>query len=574
MHPIIGANRAPYPPRPHLWVAHGEPYKQSNQRRPDITPAGGKKSATPHTTKRKRGKALFLWELASEVMRWGSAEGLCASIIRLYIHLFGGASPTPTDRQANKANEQTAEIQTKRFRYMNKIRSLIAPLRRVSLARLNASVILFVAAIAAVILANSPLSAWYYDLLKYPIEVKILGWELFTHHGQTMTLYEFVNDYLMAIFFFIVGLEIKQEMTVGELSTVKKSMLPIIAALGGMVVPVLLFFSVVHEGPGAMGAAVPMATDIAFALALISALGKRVPATLRIFLMALAVVDDIGGIIIIALFYSSGIVWTPLMIAGAVLLGVVLLGRAGVEHPLFYLMAFFLVWQLFLISGLHATIAGVVVALCIPITSRVRIDRLRAMLRRQFDSLPLSEQRERRGASVLSHGQMHITDKLKRTLGRVVSPVQALEHGLAPIVSFIILPLFAFANAGVSFEGLSADGLFGVPLAILLGLFPGKAIGITLFTWAAITLGICTWPAGMNLRRLIPLSIFGGIGFTVSLFIASLAYGTAYPELLNQAKVGIFAGTILSGVVGYLWLGKVIGKGDELNCGEADHQPH
>lgn len=443
---------------------------------------------------------------------------------------------------------------------MGKLNNIIAPLRRVSIPRPNASVLLFVSALVAVALANSPWSDWYHSVLSYPIEVKVLGVELFSHHGHTMTLYEFINDFLMAIFFFVVGLEIKQEMIVGELSTVKKSLLPVIAALGGMIVPVLCFFAVQSENPGALGAAIPMATDIAFALALIGALGSRVPSSLRIFLMALAVVDDIGGIIIIALFYSSGVVWTPLIIAAGVLLLVLLAGRMGVEHPVFYILAFFGVWQLFLLSGLHATIAGVATALCIPMTSKVRIDRLRQELRNIFEHMPLDAQREHRGAIALSHDQLHVTGSLRKALGRVVSPVQTLEHLYSPLVNFVILPLFAFANAGVSFAEISSEGLLGVPLAVFLGLFPGKAIGITLFTWAAIMLGICAWPEGMNLRRLVPLSVFGGIGFTVSLFIATLAYGGAYPELLNQAKLGIFVGTILSGVVGYIWLGRVIGR--------------
>ncbi len=445
---------------------------------------------------------------------------------------------------------------------MGKLDNFIAPLRRISIPRPNATVLLFVAALIAVILANSPLSEWYQSVLSYPMEVKVLGWELFTHHGHTMSLYEFINDFLMAIFFLVVGLEIKQEMTVGELSSVKKSLLPVIAAVGGMMVPVAFFFAVQHENPGALGAAIPMATDIAFALALIAALGPRIPSSLRIFLMALAVVDDIGGIIIIALFYSSGIVWTPLIIAAGVLMLILIAGRMGVEHPIFYGLMFFVVWQLFLVSGLHATIAGVVTALCVPISSQVHIHRLRQELRAIYDRMPLDNHKEGKGALVLSHDQMHATGDLRKTLSRAVSPVQTLEHMYAPLVSYIILPLFAFANAGVSFGDISADGILGVPTAIMLGLFPGKMIGITLFTWAAVTLGICAWPTGMNLKRLMPLSVFGGVGFTVSLFIANLAYGAEYPDLLNQAKLGIFAGTIISGILGYLWLGSVVGKGN------------
>lgn len=442
---------------------------------------------------------------------------------------------------------------------MSKLNNLLAPLRWVSIPKPNATILLFVASLLAIALANMPWSAWWYRaILDYPFEVRILGWELFVHHGHTMTVGQFINDFLMAIFFFVVGLEIKQEMTVGELSTPKKAMLPVLAALGGMVVPVALFYSVEHSLPGSLGAAIPMATDIAFALALIAALGDRIPSSLRVFLMALAVVDDIGGIIIIALFYGDPVVWTPLILAIGVLILIYVLGRMGVDHPGFYMLGFFAVWQLFLYSGLHTTIAGVLTALCIPMTSKIRIEDLRSELRRNYEHMPLEDHKESDGILVLSHDQLHVASALKRTLGYAVSPVQRLEHSLSPIVGYLVLPLFAFANAGVTFEGISVDGLMGVPLAILLGLFPGKMIGISLFTWVAIALGICAWPSGMNLKRLIPLSIFGGIGFTVSLFIASLAYGSQYPDLLNQAKLGIFAGTVLSGVVGYIWLGAVV----------------
>ncbi len=218
---------------------------------------------------------------------------------------------------------------------MGKLDNLMAPLRVISIPRPNATVLLFLAAVIAVILANSPLNDWYQSVLNYPIEVKVLGFELFQHHGHTMSLSLFVNDFLMAIFFLVVGLEIKQEMVVGELSSVKKSLLPVIAAIGGMIVPVLLFYAVASEEPASLGSAIPMATDIAFALALIAALGSGVPSSLRIFLMALAVVDDIGGIIIIALFYSSGVVYTPLIIAWLILLVIYIAGRMGVSHPLF-----------------------------------------------------------------------------------------------------------------------------------------------------------------------------------------------------------------------------------------------
>lgn len=214
---------------------------------------------------------------------------------------------------------------------------------------------------------------------------------------------------------------------------------------------------------------------------------------------------------------------------------------------------FFIVWQLFLVSGIHTTIAGVLVALCVPMTTRVGIDKLQLALREQFKDLSF-DHKAKDNKVVLSHGQIEVTRELRKTLGRSISPVQTIEHMLSPLVSYFILPLFAFVNAGVSFDGIDSNGLFGVPLAIFLGLFLGKPVGISLFTWVAIRLGVSSWPTGMNLGRLMAVSVFGGVGFTVSLFIAALSYGSAYPELLNQAKLGIFAGTIASAAVGYLWL--------------------
>ncbi len=433
----------------------------------------------------------------------------------------------------------------------NKERELFSPQRRIILPRFNGSVLLMLAALIAIIWANSPWAGTYFEILKYPIEVKVFGFQLFAHHGEVMDLGTFVNDALMAIFFFVVGLEIKQELIVGELSSFKKALLPMIAAVGGMLVPVLLFLSVCNTEPFSKGAAIPMATDIAFAMALISALGSRVPSSLRVFLMALAVVDDIGGIIIIAIFYSSHIAWVYVMIAMGVLLLIYILGKLGVEHRGFYFLMFFIVWFLFLHSGLHATISGVLVALAIPLATTVRIEELEDLLSDQLTSVSQDAHKVgRKGAVVLSAHQMHMTERLKATLGQSISPVQAMEHNLSPIVSMIILPLFAFVNAGVTFGEVSS--LMTIPLAVFLGLFPGKAIGITLFTWLAIKLKISSWPEGMNLKNLIPLSIFGGIGFTVSLFIATLSY----PEgvMLNEAKIGIFAGTLLSAIIGFIYL--------------------
>ena len=427
-------------------------------------------------------------------------------------------------------------------------------LSRLRAYRPNPSVLLFIATIAAVVIANSPWSHAYTAFLNFPVQIVIGGVELFRHAGHTMTVSQVVNDALMAIFFFLVGLEIKQELLVGELSSPRKALLPVIAALGGMIVPVLFFLAVVHEQPQSIGAAIPMATDIAFALAVVTALGPRVPKGLRIFLAALAVVDDIGGIIVIALFYSSHIAWLPLGIGFALLGLVFLLGRLKIHTLEPYIILGIAIWALFLQSGIHPTIAGVLLALLLPAGTQVHIGKLSSSLH-DLTSRLRGEAREAKGAVVLSHEQLEIIGEIKETATKAISPVQILEHAIAPLVNYFILPLFAFVNAGITFGGISPEGLLGVPLAILLGLFPGKAVGITLFTWVSIRLRLCIAPEGMTFRRLVSLSVLGGIGFTVSLFIANLSYDS--PELvglLNEAKLGIFVGTILSGVVGYILL--------------------
>nr|WP_314648653.1 Na+/H+ antiporter NhaA [uncultured Porphyromonas sp.] len=428
--------------------------------------------------------------------------------------------------------------------------------------RPSPTILLFIATIAAVIIANTGASDLYNAFLNFPVYVSVGGIELFAHSGHTMTVSQVVNDALMAIFFFLVGLEIKQELLVGELSSPKKALLPIIAAFGGMIVPVLFFFVICHQQPESMGAAIPMATDIAFALAVLASLGERVPKSLRVFLAALAVVDDIGGIIVIAIFYSAHVSWLPLAIGIALLGLILLLGRARIHTLEPYLILGVAVWALFLHSGIHPTIAGVLTALCLPAGTKVHIGHLSERLSGLTSHLS-TKAVESNGALVLSHEQLESIQRIRSTAASAISPVQTLEHAIAPCVNYFILPLFAFVNAGVAFGGFSPEALLGIPAAIFLGLFPGKAIGISLFTWLAVKLRMCSLPEGLTVHRLLPLSVLGGIGFTVSLFIANLSYDT--PDLisrLNEAKLGIFAGTIASGLIGYFWLRSTLPQDD------------
>lgn len=446
---------------------------------------------------------------------------------------------------------------------------LINPLSRLTKIRPNATMMLFVAAVLAVVVANSPWSGIYGELLDYPVLLQIGDYNVFSHHGHTMTLLEFVNDALMAVFFFVVGLEIKQEILVGELSDFRKAILPVIGAVGGMIAPVLFYLLVCHSGDEIHGAAIPMATDIAFALAALTALGSRVPPSLKAFLTALAVVDDIGGIIVIAVFYSSHISFILLGIAVALLLGLYLLGRIGVVHRTVYYLGGVIVWTLFVGSGIHATIAGVLLAFTVPVRSKVNMHNLRSEMRMLFNMMPEDERLSSKNVMMLSHGQISLISSLKRKAAMAIPPVQEMESELSSVVNYFILPLFAFVNAGVVLGGVTADQMFGVPLAIVLGLFAGKTLGIFSSTSLFIKSGLGKMPKGMTYHNLLALSVLGGIGFTVALFLASLSFKAVHPDYFNQAKMGIFAGSILSGIVGFLWLRHVLNK-EHQQRGKAD----
>lgn len=440
--------------------------------------------------------------------------------------------------------------------------------------KINPSVFLFLAAILAIIFANTSLRGFYHDLLNAPVIVQIWGYSFFEIHGHPMSVAEFINDALMALFFFSVGLEIKKEMTVGSISSVRKAMLPVIAAVGGMIVPVLVFLSVCHTDPEMRGMAIPMATDIAFALAVLGLLGKKVPTTLKVFLMALAVVDDIGGILVIAIFYSSGIKMIPLLIGLGFVVISYILGRKGVVRSGVYYFLFILVWSFFLHSGIHTTIAGVLLALTIPHKPTIRPRELKEdadWICKYVKQASTAGYVER---DFLHEEEIEDIRRTERRLHRTISPVQVMEHHTSSIVSYFVLPLFAFANSGITFGGFSMDELFGLPLAIFMGLVVGKTIGIFGLTYIFAKLKVIRLSPGITLSNLFGVAFFGGIGFTVSLFIASLAYsglGVYGDTLLNEAKLGILAGTLISGIIGVLVLSAILRK--EKRKGKGAYSP-
>jgi NhaA family Na+:H+ antiporter len=362
---------------------------------------------------------------------------------------------------------------------------------------------LMVAALAALVASNSPL-AWLYDgFLHTPLGIRVGPLAI----DKPLLLW--INDGLMAIFFFLVGLEIKRELLRGELSTFAQAILPALAAVGGMAVPAAIYVAINAGDPSALkGWAIPTATDIAFSVGVLALLGTRIPATLKIFLLALAIIDDLGAILIIALFYTEHLSWAMLAPAAVGVAILWALNARGVMRTAPYALTGIFIWVCVLKSGVHATLAGVVVALAIP---------------------------------------------LRTDTPEQASLLEQLEESLHPWVAFAVLPLFAFANAGVSLQGLSLAKLMEpVPLGIAAGLFPGKMIGILGATWIAVALGLAQKPAGTTWVQLAGLAVLGGIGFTMSLFIGMLAFPD--PAQAAQLRLGVLAGSLLSAVVGYLLL--------------------
>ncbi len=376
-----------------------------------------------------------------------------------------------------------------------------------------------------------------------------------------MDLLAFINDALMAIFFFSIGLEIKREILVGELSSFRQALLPIVAAIGGMIMPVAIFFLFAHGTDYADGSAIPMATDIAFSLGVLAMLGKRVPVSLKIFLTTLAVVDDIGGIIVIATFYSTHIEFGLLAIA-ALLLVVLFIGGAWlkIQNRFFYYSVGGVVWFLFLNSGIHPTIAGVLVALTVPAQPVYEPQKYISRIKRAMSNFSAESEDDNalHKRTILTHEQMNWLKQVESASDKVISPLQQLEDSLHPLVNYLIIPLFAFANAGIFLlDTTPSSAIEGVSLAIICGLVCGKFLGILSFSWLTIKLKLAPMPAHSNWHMMSSVAMLGGIGFTVSIFIATLSFGGGsehMTQLLNHAKLGIVLGSLISGIIGFIWL--------------------
>ncbi|MBR5832949.1 MAG: Na+/H+ antiporter NhaA [Bacteroidales bacterium] len=430
----------------------------------------------------------------------------------------------------------------------------------------NSSVILIGFTVLAMILANWSLtSGWYSDLWTNKVSLSVGEFNLFSHNGHTMTLMEVINDFLMAIFFLSVGLEIKRELRVGELHDPKKALLPVIGACGGMLVPVLFFWLICPDNAEAhRGLAIPMATDIAFSLGVLALFKTRVPGGLKIFLATLAVADDLGGIIVIALFYSGSMHWGFFIAALVCLLIMVGANLLNVRVKSFYVIAGLIMWYLLLNSGVHATIAGVATAFCIPATlKKPTVHYLRRIVEnvdyfRHIHTTTKEEDEDKLVA--LTNEEIHVWKSIESAADKMISPLQDLEDNLHNVINYFVIPLFAFANAGVVLAGMQFADLFsGVSLAIMVGLVAGKFLGVLSFSWIAVRLKMVQLPDNSNWKSFASVCMLCGIGFTVSMFIASLSYGDA-SAMLSQAKLGIILGSVVSALAACVLLNRTLPK--------------
>ena len=380
-----------------------------------------------------------------------------------------------------------------------------------------------------------------------------------------MSLGAVINDFLMAIFFLSVGLEIKREIMVGELSTKEKALLPIIGACGGMLIPVLIFAVFCPADPAMQrGLAIPMATDIAFSLGVLAMFKTRVPVGLKVFLAALAVADDLGGIIVIALFYSSDINMMFMLLSGLCIASMVVGNLMKVRSRAFYVIIGLVLWYMMLNSGIHATIAGVIVAFCIPASLKKGTGYYLERIRTNINKFPVIEVDELHHTVVLTNEEVHVLKSIESAADKMISPLQDLEDSLHFPINFIVIPLFAFANAGIDLSQMSLGSLVsGVSLAVMLGLVIGKFLGVFGFSWLAVRMKYVNLPAGTDWKSFASVCVVCGIGFTVSMFISDLSYaglGDAGAALLNEAKLGVLCGSVISAVLGCVLLNKTLPK--------------
>ena len=426
---------------------------------------------------------------------------------------------------------------------------VLSPFEEFIRSQTSGGLLLFAATVAALVLANSSLAEAYWQLVRLPVSIGIGSWRL------EMSLHHWINDGLMAFFFFVVGLELKRELLVGELAEPRQAALPVMAALGGMVVPALAFLGFNAGGDAVHGWGIPMATDIAFAAGALVMLAGRVPRGLITFLVALAIVDDLGAVAVIALFYTGELVLPWLGGAVAVIAGLVVLNLAGVRRVLPYFLLAVVLWFTMLQSGVHATLAGVIGAFTVPARPRYDAAWFSAQLRRMAERFDASRAP---GAGILANEEMHAAvQALENGAVAVQAPLQRLEHAWHLPVAFGVIPLFALFNAGIRLDPGTLGEIFRQPVAlgVTVGLVLGKFVGVTGASWLGLRLGLAQLPAQTRMAQIAAVGLLAGIGFTMSIFIAELAY-MEQPAYLLLAKTGIIAASLIAGLggMGWLWL--------------------
>ena len=442
-----------------------------------------------------------------------------------------------------KLNEDSLNL----ARWEQGFRRILTPFEEFLHRQTTSGLLLMGMAVLALILANGPFAEVYNEVLQTYVSIGFGDWSL------KMSLHHWINDGLMVFFFFVIGLELKREFLVGELANPRNAALPIAAAVGGMVVPALFYFALNPGGEAAAGWGIPMATDIAFAIGVMALLGTRAPKALVTFLVALAIVDDLGAVMVIAVFYTETIAMLPLSIA--LLLFVVLLGlnQSGVRNATPYFIVSVLMWYALLLSGVHATLAGVIGAMTVPAYPKYNPERFSAHVRTLMDRFDTSHQP---GKSVMTNIALRSEiQALKNGVISVEAPLQRLEYFWHMPVAFVVIPIFALANAGIPIEvGTLGETLSNpVMLGVSLGLILGKFIGITGASWLAISFGVAVLPSGTRFTQIAGASLLAGIGFTMSIFVAQLAF-EGQQDLLLMAKTGILFASFLAGVSGFLWL--------------------
>lgn len=426
--------------------------------------------------------------------------------------------------------------------YVKKL--LVTPFQRFIATESAGGIVLIIFTILALIWANSPLRDSYSELWTTKLTIGYGDW------GLSKALLLWINDGLMCIFFFLVGLEIKREVMAGELSSMKQASLPFFAALGGMLLPALVFIFLQGDKPGSDGWGIPMATDIAFSLGILSLLGKRVPLSLKIFLTAFAIVDDIGAVLVIAIFYSAEINIEALLIGLGLFSILIAFNLTGIQSSFPYLLVGIVIWYFFLKSGLHPTIAGIMAAFTIPIAAKGRsssfVEEIETSLQ-NFKERPDDPEKQ-----LLTYSQLNSVEAIHTTSQRVQPPLQKIERSLHTLVAFFILPVFALANSGVILDAIGEALASPLTISIAVGLVVGKTAGIGIFSWVGIKLKFAQLPGDFRFQHLVAVGMLGGVGFTMALFIANLAFTDAL--LLNQAKAGILLGSTIAGLGGYFWL--------------------